>query len=344
MKIFDKIQSGVYIIAEMSANHAGKLDNALKIIHAAKESGADCLKVQTYTADSITIDCDNKYFKIKGGLWDGYNLYQLYKEAAMPYEWHAEIKAECEKIGIDFLSTAFDEIGVEFLEELNVQAYKIASFELVHIPLIRHIAKKGKPIIISCGMGSEEEIRDAVKAMTDEGLNKEQIILMKCSSEYPAIYENMNLLNIPDMKNKFGCRVGFSDHSLGSVGAVSAVALGACIVEKHFCLNRKIKNPDSEFSSEPHEFAEMVLAVNNAFKARGNVTYEPSENEKASTVFRRSLFAIKDISKGDVYNHDNVKCIRPGYGIKPKFLDDVLGKIAKTDIKKGTPLNEILIK
>jgi N-acetylneuraminate synthase/pseudaminic acid synthase len=341
MKLLEKIENGVYIIAEMSTNHAGNIDNALKIVRAAKEFGADCLKIQTYTADSMTIDCNNEYFQIKGGLWEGYNLYQLYREAATPFEWHAEIKFECEKVGIDFLSTPFDESGADFLEELGVQAFKVASFELIHIPLIRHIAKKGKPMIISCGMGSEDEIGEAVETMTGEGLSKENIILLKCNSEYPAKFNNMNLLVITDMQKKFGCRVGFSDHSLGSVAAVTAVALGACLVEKHFCLDRKIKSPDSEFSTEPHEFATMVKDVNNAFTARGKVTYELSESEKASMVFRRSLFAVKDIQKGEVFTCDNVKCIRPAQGMKPKFFGEFFGKKALTDIKRGTPINEI---
>lgn len=337
--MIDKIinNNGIYTIAEMSANHAGSLDNALKIVRVAKESGADCLKIQTYTADSLTIDCDNEYFRIKGGLWDGYNLYQLYKEAGTPYEWQAQIKAECERVGLDFLSTPFDENGADFLEELGVEAYKVASFELVHIPLIKHIAKKGKPMIVSCGMGSEEEIQEAVDAMTGEGLSKEQIILLKCTSEYPANFEDMNLLTISDMQ-KFGCRVGFSDHSMGNIAAVTAVALGACLVEKHFCLSRAIKNPDSEFSMEPYEFTEMVQNVNLAFKARGKMSYSLSETEKSSATFRRSLFAVKDIKKGEIFTTDNVRCIRPGYGMKPKYIDNVLGRAALEFIKKGIPL------
>lgn len=338
MKLLDKIQTGVYIIAEMSANHAGSLDNALKIVKTAKESGADCLKIQTYTADSLTIDCNNEYFRIKDGLWDGYNLYNLYKEAGTPYEWQATIKVECEKVGIDFLSTPFDEAGADFLEDLGVEAYKIASFELVHIPLIKHLARKGKPMIVSCGMGSEEEIAEAVDAIVGEGLSKEKIILLKCTSEYPANFEDMNLLTITDMKQRFGCKIGLSDHSMGSVAAVTAVTLGACVVEKHFCLSRSIKNPDSEFSMEPQEFSAMVNDINNAVLARGNVTYELSENEKASTVFRRSIFAVKDIKKGEVFTADNIRVIRPGYGMKPKYFEEILGKQARNDIRLGEPI------
>jgi pseudaminic acid synthase len=344
MTLMDKIKNSVYTIAEMSANHAGDIGNALKIVHAAKESGADCLKIQTYTADSLTIDCSNEYFQIKdGGLWDGYALYDLYKKAATPYDWQPMIKAECDKIGIDFLSTPFDEAGADFLEDMGVEAYKTASFELVHIPLIKHIAKKGKPMIVSCGMGSESDIMDAIDAMLGEGLSKEQIILLKCTSEYPAHFEDMNLLTIPDMERKFGCTVGFSDHSMGSAAAVTAVALGARLVEKHFCLSRAIKNPDSDFSVEPHEFSAMVNDVNAAFRARGKISYEPSEREGASTVFRRSLFAVSDIKKGEPFTAQNVRAIRPGFGIKPKFLDDVLRMKAARSIKRGMPLcNELL--
>ena len=336
--------NGVYIIAEMSANHAGSMENAINIVRAAKAAGADCLKIQTYTADSMTINCDNEYFRINGGLWDGYNLYRLYSEAATPYSWQVEIKAQCEKIGIDFLSTPFDEEGADFLESLGVKAYKVASFELIHIPLIRHIARKGKPMIVSCGMGSAEEIGEAVDAIVSEGLSKEQIILLKCTSEYPANFEDMNLLTIPDMQKRFGCPVGFSDHSLGSVAPISAVALGACLIEKHFCLSRAIKNPDSEFSMEPKEFTRMVQEIRAAEKLRGKVTYKPSESEKSSIVFRRSLFAVKDIEQGEILTNENIRCIRPGYGMKPKSIDSILGKKAAKAIKSGMPLSEDLIK
>ena len=338
MRLLEKIHSEVYCIAEMSANHAGEYNNALKIIQAAKESGADCLKIQTYTASALTIDCDNEYFRINGGLWDGYNLFKLYTEASTPYSWQAGIKAECERIGLDFLSTPFDEDGADFLESLGAQAYKIASFELVHIPLIKHVAKKGKPMIVSCGMGSEEEIGDAVEAMVGEGLSKEQIVLLKCTSEYPAKYENMNLLTIPEMISQYGCHVGFSDHSIGSIAPIAAVVLGACLVEKHLCLSRSIKNPDSGFSMEPQEFTEMVSNVKIAKCLRGKASYELGETESASLVFRRSLFAVADINKGDRITKNNTRIIRPGYGLAPKYIDDILGKYANTDIKRGTPI------
>jgi len=338
MSLLEKIKSGVYIIAEMSANHAGDFENAIKIVRAAKDAGADCLKIQTYTADSLTIDCDNEYFKINGGLWDGYNLYQLYSEASTPYEWQADIKKECEKIGLDFLSTPFDEIGADFLESLDVGAYKVASFELVHIPLIKHIARKGKPMLVSCGMGSIEDILDAVDAMISEGLSKEQIILLKCTSEYPAKFNDMNLLTIPDMITRFGCRIGFSDHSVGSIAPISAVTLGVCVVEKHFCLSRAIKNPDSEFSMEPNEFAEMVENIRIAEALRGKVVYEPGETEKSSLCFRRSLFVTKNIKQGECFSSENVRAIRPGQGMMPKYYEYIIGKKAKMDIEKGTPL------
>ena len=343
MNLLTKIYNDVYTIAEMSANHAGDIGNALEIVRAAKDAGADCLKVQTYTADSLTIDCDNEYFRIEGGLWDGYNLYDLYTEAAMPYTWQARIKEECEKVGIDFLSTPFDEEGVDFLEKFGVEAYKVASFELVHIPLLKHIARKDKPMIISCGMGSEKEIGEAVEAVLGEGLSKEQVILLKCTSEYPANYEDMNLLTIPDMEKRFGCRVGFSDHSMGSIAAVTAVSLGACIVEKHLCMSRSIMSPDSEFSMEPHEFTSMVKDIEAVVKLRGKVSYMPGETEKSSMVFRRSLFVVKEIQKGELFTKENVKCIRPSFGMKPKLIDVVLGNHATAFIKQGTPLCEELI-
>lgn len=333
---FDSLSDKVYIIAEMSANHAGKLENALELVRVAKQTGADCLKIQTYTADTLTIDCDNEYFRIKGGLWDGYKLYDLYKEAGTPWEWHAAIKQECEKQGIDFLSTPFDNTAVDFLEDLGVDFYKIASFELVDIPLIEYTASKGKPMIISCGMGSEQEIQDALDACHQQG-NK-QVVLLKCCSEYPASYEDMNLLTIPDMAERFGVPVGLSDHSMGSIGAVVGVSLGARVVEKHFCLSRDIPNPDSDFSMEPQEFADMVRDVRFAEKIRGSATYELTPKEQAQTHFRRSLFAVKDIADGEIFTTDNIRSIRPSEGLPPKLYMQILGTKAKRSIAFGTPL------
>lgn len=337
-RLWDKLAANqVYVIAEMSANHAGKLENALAIVRQAAKSGADCVKIQTYTADTMTIDCDNEYFRIKGGLWDGYKLYDLYRDAGTPWEWQERIKEECEACGVDFLSTPFDRTAVDFLEGIGCEAYKIASFELVDIPLIEYTAAKGKPMVISCGMGSVEEIQDAVDVCRRQGNDK--IVLLKCCSEYPANYSDMNLATIPDMRERFGVPVGLSDHSMGSIAAVVGVSLGAQVVEKHFCLSRAIKNPDCEFSMEPQEFAEMVRDVRSAAKIRGRVSYELTESEKASTVFRRSIFAVRDIQKGEEFTAENIRCIRPGYGTKPKFYFSLLKEQASKDISRGSPLN-----
>jgi pseudaminic acid synthase len=342
LKLFDKIQNGVYTIAEMSANHAGKLENALEIVHAAKQAGADCLKIQTYTADSITLDCDNEYFKIHAGLWDGYNLYKLYQEAGTPYEWQATIKAECDKIGIDFLSTPFDEAGADFLESLGVEMYKVASFELVHIPLIKHIARKGKPMIVSCGMGSVEEIQEAVDAILGVGLSRDKIILLKCTSEYPATLADMNLATIPELKSRFNTIIGLSDHSLGSLSSIIAVSIGARVVEKHFCLSRKLKNPDSEFSTEPQEFTQLVNDLNDAYAALGSVKFGPSGLEKGQITFRRSIFAVADIAVGERFTKDNIRVIRPGNGLKPKYYDELLEKVSGNSYKRGEPIKEVV--
>lgn len=326
-----------YIIAEMSANHAGDIENAKKIIRAAKEAGADCIKLQTYTADTLTIDCDNEYFQIKSGTWEGENLYKLYQRAYTPWEWHKELFEEAKKVGIDIFSTPFDTTAVDFLEELGMEFYKVASFELVDIPLLRYIARTGKPMIMSTGMASLEEIEEAVQAVREEG--NEQIALLKCSSAYPAIPTDMNLRTIQDMSEKFQVPTGLSDHSMGSLGAVTAVALGANIIEKHFCLSREIENADSSFSMEPQEFKEMVEQIRMAERAMGKVYYGPSEQEKGSMVFRRSLFSVSDIKKGEIITEKNIKSIRPGYGLKPKYLEGMLGKVAKEDIDYGTPMS-----
>lgn len=336
-RLLDYIKTGkVYVIAEMSANHGGSLENALSIVRAAKKAGAACLKVQTYTADSMTLDCDKDYFRIKSGLWDGYRLFDLYKEAATPYEWQADIKAECDKVDINFLSTPFDNAAVDFLENLGVEFYKIASFELVDIPLIEYVASKGKPIIISCGMGTPEEISEAIEACYNKG--NRDIILLKCTSEYPATPLDMNLLTIRDMKERFSLPVGLSDHSMGDVATTVAVAMGAVVIEKHLCLSRNIKNPDSEFSSEPLEFAKMVQNIEVASEMCGKVNYLQSEREKASMHFRRSLFACCDIKKGERFTKDNVKSIRPSNGANPKYYNKLLEKTAQKDLNFGEPV------
>lgn len=335
--LLEKIESDTpYIIAEMSANHGGSLDHALEIVWRAADAGADCVKIQTYTADSITIDCDNEYFRIKGGLWDGYKLYDLYQEAGTPYEWHRTIKDECEKCGVDFLSTPFDNAAVDFLDVLGVEAYKIASFELVDIPLIEYAASKGKPMILSTGMGSIEEIQDAVDACRRVGNSR--IVLLKCCSEYPAPWSDMRLGNIPDMRRRFGVPVGLSDHSAGSLGAVVGVALGACVIEKHVKLG-SVESADSKFSMPMDEFAQMVRDVRNARLIARGPDYTLTEGEKASTVFRRSIFAVRDIKAGEEFTEENIRVIRPGYGMKPKHYKDLLGSRCKKDICAGSPLD-----
>ena len=326
-----------YIIAEMSANHAGSIERALEMIHVAKEAGADCVKIQTYTPDTMTIDCHNEYFNIEKGTWEGENLYSLYQKAYTPWEWHKQLRDEATKVGIDFLSTPFDNTSVDFLEELGMSFYKIASFELVDIPLLEYIASKNKPIIMSTGMGSIEEITEAVDAIYSAG--NRQLALMKCSSAYPAKSEEMNLSTICDMKKRFDIPVGLSDHSMGAFSAATAVALGANIIEKHFCISRAIKNPDSTFSMEPDEFRDMVAQVREVEKAMGKVSYGVSKQEETNACFRRSLFVVKDIAAGEKLTPENIRSIRPAYGLKPKYYKEVLGKVAKHEIKRGTPLS-----
>lgn len=325
-----------YIIAEMSANHAGSLERAKEIVHAAKESGADCIKIQTYTPDTLTIDCSNEYFRVKNGTWEGENLYRLYGKAYTPWEWQQEIKEEADKVGIDFLSTPFDRTAVDFLEELGIQFYKIASFEMVDLPLIEYVASRGKPIIMSTGMGTLEEIREAVETVYQTG--NRQLAIMKCSSAYPANPADMHLRTISDMIKRFGIPVGLSDHSMGSFSAVAAVAQGATVIEKHFCLGREIENPDASFSMTPAEFKAMVEDVRKVEEALGVPTYGVSRQEESSMVFRRSLFAVKDIAEGEVLTEENIRVIRPGYGMKPKYLKDVLGMRAGQAMERGTPL------
>lgn len=339
MKLFEKIENGgIYTIAEMSANHSGSIDTALKIVRAAKDAGADCLKIQTYTADTMTLNSDNEYFKVSGGLWDGYTLYDLYSEASLPYEWHAQIKEYAAELGLDFLSTPFDKTSVDFLEELGVELYKVASYELTDLPLLKYIAKTGKPVILSSGMGSLEEITQAIDTLKLNGCEK--IVLLKCTSEYPAHFEDMNLAVIADMRERFSLPIGLSDHSMGYMASVVAVSLGACVIEKHFCLSRSIKNPDSEFSMEPGEFKTMVEKANEAAIIRGHVTYELTEREESGRWCRRSIFACADIKKGETFNEKNIRVIRPSYGLPPALFEDVLGKKAATDITFGTPLSE----
>ena len=329
--------SPVYIVAEMSANHNMDLNRAKNIIKAASEAGADAIKIQTYTPDTITIDCDRECFKIKSGLWEGMTLYELYSKAYTPWEWHKELKDYAESLGLGFFSSPFDLTAVDFLEQLDMPAYKVASFEINDIPFIRKIAKTGKPIIISTGIAYLEDIDLAVRTCKEEG--NENIILLKCVSAYPAPYEQMNLNVIPNLSSTFGCISGLSDHSLGTEAAVAAVALGAKVIEKHFTLRRSDGGEDSAFSMEPEEFAEMVRQIRNVEKALGCVTYELNEKQKASRKDSRSLFVVKDVKKGEIFTAENVRSIRPGIGLHTKHYEEILGKTAKCDVEKGTPMS-----
>ena len=325
-----------YIIAEMSANHASSIERAKEIIRAAKESGADCVKIQTYTPDTITMNCDNEYFQIAQGAWNGETLYQLYGKAYTPWEWTKELKEVAERVGIDFFSTPFDNTAVDFLEELGMDFYKIASFELVDLPLIKYVAQRGKPIILSTGMASFEEIEEAAETIRATG--NEQFAFLRCASAYPAISDEMNLATMMDMGKKFDVPVGLSDHSMGGLAAVAAVAMGAAIIEKHFCISRGIDNPDSFFSMEPEEFAQMVQGIRQVEKAKGIVNYGVTEQEKTNHIFRKSIFVTNDIQAGEKITKENIRVIRPGYGLHPREYEHVLGKTVVKDIERGTPL------
>jgi pseudaminic acid synthase len=327
----------VYIVAEMSANHGQDRCRAMEMIHAMKESGADAVKLQTYTPDTLTIDSDREYFRVgKGTPWEGRTLYRLYEEAMTPWDWHAELKTAAEDIGLDFFSTPFDETAVDFLEELGTPVHKIASFENVDHALIRRIAETGKPIIMSTGMATLPELEEAVETIRSAG--GDQLALLKCTSAYPSPPEEMNLRTLPDLQQKFGVPVGLSDHTRGIAVPVAAVALGAQLLEKHFTLSREPEGPDSVFSLEPDEFREMAGAVRAAEKALGAPCYSPTETEMKSRCFRRSLFVVQAIRRGDEITPENVRSIRPGHGLHPRHLDTVLGKRAARDIDRGTPL------
>jgi pseudaminic acid synthase len=332
----------VYVVAEISANHRQRFDEAVKLVEAARKAGADAVKLQTYTPDTLTIASDRPEFRISGGTpWDGKTLYDLYSEAYMPWEWQPKLKKVADDLGIDLFSTPYDKTAVDFLERMGVPAYKVASFEIVDIPLIEYIASRGKPLIISTGMATLAEVDEAVQAARKAGAT--QIALLKCTSAYPAPPEEMNLRTIPDLVKRFGVPVGLSDHTLGIAVPVAAVALGACIVEKHFTLSRSVPGPDSAFSLEPQEFKVMVEAIRTAEKALGRVSYEVSEQEARSRVFRRSLFVVKDIKEGEMFTEENVRSIRPGHGLHPRHLKEVLGRRAARDIERGTPLDRDLI-
>ncbi len=326
----------VIIIAELSANHNGSLQTAIETIKAAKEAGADAIKLQTYTPDTITIDCKNEYFQINEGLWKGKTLYELYKEAYTPWEWHKELFRVAKEEDIICFSTPFDKSAVDFLEKLNTPAYKIASFEITDIPLIEYVAAKGKPVIISTGIATLKDIEEALAACKKAGNNN--IALLKCTSAYPAPFDEINLKIIPNLSNKFNVISGLSDHTIGAEVPVAAVALGAKIIEKHFILARSMGGPDSAFSMEPKEFKKMVEAIRNVEKALGNISYDLSDLTLKSKIFARSLFVVEDIKAGKTLNHDNIRSIRPGYGLHPKYYNEIIGKKANCDIKRGTPL------
>ena len=327
----------ILIVAELSANHGHDIGIAKRTILAAKEAGADAVKIQTYTADTMTIDCDNEYFQVKGGtLWDGRTLYDLYSEAYTPWEWHKELFDYANEIGIELFSTPFDFAAVDLLESLNVKRYKIASFEITDIPLIEYAASKGKPMIISTGIASLEDIEEAVNACRQKGNN--DITLLQCTSQYPADPKDANLMTMVDMRERFGVKVGLSDHTVSNDAAIVAVALGAELIEKHFILDRDIGGPDASFSIMPNELKSLSDDIKRTIKILGNVSYDLTEKKKNSRVFARSLFVVENVKKGDIVTPENVRSIRPGYGMSPKYYNEIMGRTFLKDVQKGTPL------
>jgi N-acetylneuraminate synthase len=325
-----------YIIAELSANHNGDINRAFEILEMAKECGADAIKLQTYTQDTLTIDCDKPDFKIEGGLWHGRTLYDLYTEAHMPWEWHKPLFAKAKELGITIFSSPFDTTAVDLLEELGAPAYKIASFEAIDLPLIEYVAKTGKPMIISTGMANEQEIQEAVDTARNAGCS--ELVVLHCVSGYPAPSGDYNLATIPDMAKRFNVLTGLSDHTIDNTTAISSVVLGACLIEKHVTLDRSGGGPDDSFSLEKPELVQLCKDSKIAWEALGTVNYERKESEKGNLVFRRSLYVVEDIKSGEVMTENNIRSIRPGYGIPPKHYFDILGKEAKHDISKGTAL------
>lgn len=342
IKIADKLIGAghpPFVIAEMSGNHNQSLERALEIVEAAAKTGAHALKIQTYTPDTMTLDLDEREFHISDpkSLWAGTSLYKLYGEAYTPWEWHKPIFDRAQELGMIAFSTPFDDTSVDFLESLEVPCYKIASFENTDLPLIRRVAATGKPFIISTGMASIAELDDTVKAAREAGCK--DLILLKCTSTYPATPSNTNILTIPHMRELFGCEIGLSDHTMGVGVSVASVALGATVIEKHFTLNRADGGVDSSFSMEPAEMAQLVIETERAWQAMGQISYGATEAEKKSLVFRRSLYIVKDMKAGDLLTSDNVRAIRPGFGLATKYLDIVLGKSVNQDINRGTALN-----
>lgn len=324
-----------YIIAELSANHNGKLETALRIIEEAKKAGADAVKLQTYTADTITLDCDSEDFQIHGGLWDGKNLYQLYKEAQMPWEWHAILFEHARKLGITIFSSPFDNTAVDLLESLNTPAYKIASFEAVDLPLIKYVASTGKPMIISTGMADADEIQEAIQAARDGGCK--ELAILHCVSGYPAPAADYNLRTIPDMMRRFGLVTGLSDHTLDNTTAIASVVMGASVIEKHFTLDRSGGGPDDSFSLEPAELEALCRDTKTAWAAMGQVDYGRKSSEQGNAKFRRSLYFVKSLEKGEIITEASIRSVRPGYGLPPKMKYDIIGKKASFNINKNTP-------
>ena len=334
---FNKDDGSTFIIAELSANHNGSIENAIKTIIEAKKAGADAIKLQTYTADTLTIDCSNEYFQIKNNkLWEGQTLYELYQSAFTPWEWHEELFRVAKEEGIICFSSPFDKTAVDFLEELNNPIYKVASFEIQDIPLIEYISSKKKPIIFSTGIAELEDIELAVKTIKKE---HDDFALLKCTSAYPAPLEEINLKTIPDMRDRFNTTIGLSDHTLGITVPIAAVSLGAKIIEKHFIINKSIGGPDASFSIEPQEFKKMVNSIRDVEKALGETSYTLTDKIKESRIFSRSLFVVEDVQKGETISENNIRSIRPGYGLHPKYYTEVIGKTFTSDIKRGTPLS-----
>lgn len=330
-----------YIIAELSANHNGKLETALKIIEEAKKSGADAVKLQTYTADTITLDSDSEEFQIHGGLWDGKNLYQLYKEAQMPWEWHTILFDYARKLGITIFSSPFDNTAVDLLEGLNAPAYKIASFEAVDLPLIKYVASTGKPMIISTGMADADEIQEAITAAREGGCK--ELAILHCVSGYPAPAADYNLRTIPDMMSRFGLVTGLSDHTLDNTTAIASVIMGASVIEKHFTLDRSGGGPDDSFSLEPAELTALCRDSKTAWASLGKVDYGRKSSEQGNVKFRRSLYFVKDLKAGDIITADSVRSVRPGFGLPPKFLDKIIGRRLVSDASMNTPVRRDFI-
>ena len=327
-----------YIIAEISGNHNGSIERAKELIKLAKDNGANCVKIQTYTPDTMTIKSNKDDFLIKGGLWDGYNLWDLYDWAQTPFEWQKELFEYANNIGMTIISTPFDESAVDLLESLSCPFYKVASFELTDLPLIKYIAQTKKPMILSTGMANEKEIKEAIDVIQEHGSG--DFILLHCVSGYPTPVEEINLDTITLLKKKFQCEVGLSDHTLGNTSAILSIALGAKVIEKHFTFDRSEGGPDAEFSMEPHELKSLCSSVEMAYDALGKGSFEMKKAEEANIKFRRSIYVVKDIKKGEKFTNNNIRRIRPGYGLPPKKYDDIIGLNASRDLERGSPLIE----